>query len=78
MCNQGVREHTDRPLRQQGGREEPAGEGQDGDFPQEEEPAVLRDLRQEQIQLRKAFPLPCREAHWVIAATQLHCTIMYM
>lgn len=57
-----MREHPDRPVRQQGGREEPAGEGQDGDLPQEEEPPVLRDLCQEQLQLREAFPLPCKEA----------------
>ncbi|EEC80918.1 hypothetical protein OsI_23595 [Oryza sativa Indica Group] len=37
-------------------------------FHQEEEPPVLRDLCQEQLQLREAFPLPCQEAHQEIAA----------
>lgn len=77
-CDQGVRKHPDRPVRQQGGHEEQAGEGQDGDLPQEEEPAVLRDLCQEQLQLREAFSLPCKEALRVTTSfllpLQLHCT----
>lgn len=52
-------------MRQQGGCEEPAGEGQGGDLPQEEEPSVLRDLCEEQLQLREAFSLPCKEARRV-------------
>jgi hypothetical protein len=57
-----VREHTDSPVQQQGGRQEPAGENKDGNLPQEEESPVLRDFRQEQLQLREALSLPCKEA----------------
>jgi hypothetical protein len=32
---------------------------------QEEEPAVLRDLSKEQLQLREAFPVPGTQADWV-------------
>jgi hypothetical protein len=38
---QGLREHPNGPVRQQGGREESTSEVQDGDLPQEEEPPVL-------------------------------------
>lgn len=62
---QGLREHPDRAVREQGGREEPAGEGEAGDVSQEEEPAVLRDLSQEQLQLREAVPLPRQETRGV-------------
>jgi hypothetical protein len=61
----GLREHSDRAVREQGGREEQAGEGEAGDVPQEEEPPVLRDLCQVELQLREAIPLPGEEAGWV-------------
>ena len=58
----GVREYSDRAVREQGGREEQAGEGEAGDVPQEEEPAVLRDFCEVELQLREAVPVPGEEA----------------
>src|ERR1700722_9284289 len=36
-----------------------------GDIPSQEEPPVLRDLSQVQLQLREALPVACKEACWV-------------
>jgi hypothetical protein len=70
-----VREHTDTHVRQQGGRQESAGENKDGNLPQEEESPVLRDFRQEQLQLREALShyLATKLTGWVLDAALLHC-----
>lgn len=70
MLIQGVQEHLDCILQEQGRCQEPA-----SDLPLEGEPPVLWDFREEQLQLRKALPLLGQKARQVRRITPSYCPL---
>jgi hypothetical protein len=58
-----------------GGDQGPEGEAEADRVPPEEEPAVLRHLGQEQLQLREALPLARPEAHRVRTPVRSPCSV---
>jgi len=57
-----LRKHPNRPLRQQSRCEGAQSQGQNHHFSPEEEPSILRHLRQIQLQFRKAVLMACKKA----------------